>query len=888
MLDQGQKSANTEPPRGPERLGRYELVAHLGDGAMAEVHLARRLGAPDPYAPVAVVKKIHARLARHQAFVSALLDEARLAALVKHPSVVTIYDVGLSRGVYFIAMEYLAGQSLQVLLARRALHAHVAARVVADVAEALHATHELRTLTGRPRALVHRDVTPKNIVVLHDGSVKLVDIGIARAWAHLPEPGRASGYLAPEQASGEAVDRRADIFALGVVMWEALAGRRLFDADSAAGRREQLVRGALPPSAHRPVPPELDEVCERALAPAPADRFQSAGEMQAAIESFLGAVGFRRDDGALAATMAEAFAGEREAQEALLRLAVEPAPVPPSELLPFLLGDDNEGDTNVKTVVRSSTHPGAPVARGSQHIRIPIEAEGTGAQPLVPMPGPLPGRRKPAAPPARAAGRSPDRGAGAATGYAPGSATGSGSGSATGSASGSATDRVSGSATDRVSGSASDRVSGSASDRVSGSASDRVSGSVSDRVSGSASGSARVSGPVSEPVFGSATGSVSGSASVAGSATGSASGSATGSASGSVSGSDPVSASALGGADGRLSGGVVETASEAALDSGPTDATGTGPMRDASGSSAAGRPRGKGRTGRIESIADAWSDRLRHASSRALPLPAPPKQADSAAGDAAGDADEEDDDFTIVDPEKTPRSFESTPAPVPVAASEQPSAPAARTDPPASASVVAPILPGRRPRRLWLVGLAGAGAAALLVALVLATPGRDPAPAQRKAALAPRQPAPRAASVLSVAKLAESDSRPTAKPQPAPRPAAKRRHAASASRSGSRAAERAKPAARKAARRGSASPDDLYRDGARLYLDGKLDQARRKFQAALALAPRFAPGHRGLGLVYERMGQTDRAIRSWQAYLRISPEADDAKIIRARLRRLSK
>jgi hypothetical protein len=347
------------------------------------------------------------------------------------------------------------------------------------------------------------------------------------------------------------------------------------------------------------------------------------------------------------------------------------------------------------------------------------------------------------------------------------------------------------------------------------------------------------------------------------------------------SGSDAASAPAFGAAADRPPGAVVEPAGEAALDSGPT-ATGTGGTGEIGGSSAGSRPRGKGRTGRIESIADAWTDGLRRASSRALPLP-PPKQAENAA--AGSEADEDEDDFTIVDPEKTPRSFETTPAPVAVAASQNPDARAAATDL-AAELVDAPILSGRRPRRLWLAGLGGAGAAALLVALLIAMPGRDTAPARGKAAPERRQPAPRAIPALSAAKLAESEPRPTAKAQPAPRPEARTRGAASAARSESRAAERGKPPARKARRR-LADPDELYSAGARLYLDGKLDQARRKFQAALALAPRFAPGHRGLGLVYERMGQTDRAIRSWQAYLRIKPEAADAKIIRARLRRLS-
>src|SRR5678816_2463343 len=329
MLVKGQNAAAEPAATAPERLGRYELIARIADGGMAEVYLARQLG-PMNFQKVVVVKKIHPNLARQKEFIGMLLDEARISALIKHPRVVDIYDLGVSRGTYFIAMEYLSGQPLTHVITRgrvrSPLDVYSTARIVADAAEGLHAAHNLKTLSGRALELVHRDVSPSNIIVLYDGSVKLVDFGVAKARGRITETNANQikgkvGYVSPEQIMENPTDRRSDVFSLGVVMWESLALRRLFDAESEAGKLRQILDGVpLPPSAHRPeVPYELDKICLRGLSVKPDERFQSAGDMQTAIESFLRDANYRREGAAIARFMTETFAGERNEEEQLMR-----------------------------------------------------------------------------------------------------------------------------------------------------------------------------------------------------------------------------------------------------------------------------------------------------------------------------------------------------------------------------------------------------------------------------------------------------------------------------------------------------------------------------------------------------------------------------------------
>jgi serine/threonine-protein kinase len=279
-------------------LGKYELLATIATGGMASVILARQRG-PAGFEKVVVIKVVHPHLAKEQAVIDMLLDEARVAAQITHANVVHTYELGEAHGTFYIVMEYLAGESLNRVLrlatrGPQGLTPTLAARIVADAAAGLHAAHELTDVRGKSLGLVHRDVSPGNILVLYNGGVKVLDFGIAKAEGRVTstQDGQLKGkysYMSPEQIQNEPLDRRSDVFSLGVVLWETLAQRPLFKADSVGGTLMQVLNAPrLPPSRHRPdVPPGLDHVALRALAPDPRERFQTAAELRQAIEDVI-------------------------------------------------------------------------------------------------------------------------------------------------------------------------------------------------------------------------------------------------------------------------------------------------------------------------------------------------------------------------------------------------------------------------------------------------------------------------------------------------------------------------------------------------------------------------------------------------------------------------
>lgn len=302
-------------------VGRYEILKHLATGGMAEVYLAIQRGLHGFARPV-VIKRILPHLACDRDFVQMFLDEARLAARLHHPNIVQILDLGSEDGEYFIAMELLEGENLAEL----ALLAEVdqetpfppllAAAIGAEVAEGLEYAHTLQDASGNPLHLVHRDVSPQNIVVLWSGEVKIIDFGVARAASqlHATDAGVRKGklhYMSPEQCQNKAVDARTDVFALGVVLWELLAGERLRKGDSEGAVVWAITAVEPPPlAAFRPVPPDLTAVVEKALEKDPACRFQSTGEMAAALRDCLRAAGEQNAPSALAAFVRR-VAGER-------------------------------------------------------------------------------------------------------------------------------------------------------------------------------------------------------------------------------------------------------------------------------------------------------------------------------------------------------------------------------------------------------------------------------------------------------------------------------------------------------------------------------------------------------------------------------------------------
>ena len=292
-----------------ERLDRFELIAELASGGMATVFLARLSGVAG-FQRLVAIKRLHPHLAREPEFVEMFLDEARLAARIHHPNVVPIQEVGESDSGYYLVMDYIEGDTLARVLAKAAktnskVPYGVTIRILLDTLAGLHAAHEMKDDHGEPLQIVHRDVSPQNILVGVDGVARVVDFGVARAATRLSttRSGQLKGklaYMAPEQARGGGVDRRADLFACGIVLWEALATKRLFKGDGEAETLNRVLYDPIAtPSSVRPdVPKALEDICMKALARDVDQRFATAQDFGDELEKAaraLGSVGSVRD-----------------------------------------------------------------------------------------------------------------------------------------------------------------------------------------------------------------------------------------------------------------------------------------------------------------------------------------------------------------------------------------------------------------------------------------------------------------------------------------------------------------------------------------------------------------------------------------------------------------
>ena len=284
------------PGEGVGRLGRYQVIGRLATGGMAEVYLALS-GELSGYRTLVVVKRILPHLASNTDFIRMFLDEARIAALLDHPNVVRIIEVGHDGDEYFLVMELVQGKPLAGVVRKsakemRPLTPALSAYIIAQAANGLGYAHDLVDADGRPLGVVHRDVSPQNILVSFEGAVKMIDFGIARALGRVSQtnPGGLKGkieYMSPEQASSEDVDRRADVFALGVVLWEAVTGRHLFRRDTELATMRAIVDESIPPPSDIvPVAPQLEQIVVRALQKRREDRFQTAQEMALALERY--------------------------------------------------------------------------------------------------------------------------------------------------------------------------------------------------------------------------------------------------------------------------------------------------------------------------------------------------------------------------------------------------------------------------------------------------------------------------------------------------------------------------------------------------------------------------------------------------------------------------
>ncbi|MBN8467236.1 protein kinase [Corallococcus exiguus] len=363
--------AGDDPDRG-RRIGKYEILTRLSMGGMAELFLAYTSG-PGGFRKFVAVKQILPDIKKDDQFVKMFLDEARITAAFSHANIGQVFDLGEEDGELYLAMEFLPGQNLEqvVKMAERrkyALPLGFSARVIRDTCLGLHYAHHFMDPSGRPVAVVHRDVSPKNVMLTYDGVVKVIDFGIAKARGKL---GRTqvgtvkgtSGYMSPEQVRNKDLDGRSDQFSTGVMLHELLAGQRLFNAPGEAAVMMQIVDGDIPSprSLNAAVPEALEAVVLKALSRDASQRFGTCREMGRAIEATLGAELFDEDQ--MTAVMGELFEEKRQKTRTLLELASRAEDARVSEAAGALqVEEGSEQASAAATAQVKSPHAEAPAA----------------------------------------------------------------------------------------------------------------------------------------------------------------------------------------------------------------------------------------------------------------------------------------------------------------------------------------------------------------------------------------------------------------------------------------------------------------------------------------------------------------------------------------------
>jgi len=350
------------------QLGKYRLVARLGQGGMGTVYLALASGLGE-FRKLLVVKELRRDLTRQEGFVTMFMDEAKLAARLDHPNVVQTFEASQEQGRYYLAMEFLDGQPFSALLDRlaamptlsgaRGLPLHIHIHVLCEVLAGLQYAHELTDYQGQPLHVVHRDVSPHNVFLTYHGQVKVMDFGVAKAAgaSSLTEPGVFKGkfaYAAPEQVMGRPVDGRADVFAIGIMLWQAIAGRPFSErAVTPASFRARAA--GLEPRIRAVVPtldPELARICDRALEVDPEARYTCAAEMRADLQQYMQSQRMRVDAAELGELLRSLFDNERREIHSLIEQAMHGSAV--SGVEPLHAGDATAivGLANVPDVSR--------------------------------------------------------------------------------------------------------------------------------------------------------------------------------------------------------------------------------------------------------------------------------------------------------------------------------------------------------------------------------------------------------------------------------------------------------------------------------------------------------------------------------------------------------
>ncbi len=327
------------------RVGRYELLAPIASGGMASVWAARIQGTRG-FEKLVAIKTILPHLADDPQFETMFLDEARIASEIVHPNIAQVFDLGEQDGVLFLVCEWVDGESLATLRKRvvdqgQEIPIPIALRIMSDVCGGLHAAHELRDVTGKPLHVVHRDVSPQNIVISDAGAVKVIDFGVAKAQNRKLDQtvaGKLKGkvqYMPPEQARGLPVDRRTDLWSVGAVLYHLLAGRTPYEADSPLAVLNLLLSEEAPPPLPAHVPESVADIVFQALRPNPIERFQTAAEMQIAIAMALRNVSMPIPDAAIGEFVRRYVGAQAKQRHQLIAEAIEAAnhaPPPPADL----------------------------------------------------------------------------------------------------------------------------------------------------------------------------------------------------------------------------------------------------------------------------------------------------------------------------------------------------------------------------------------------------------------------------------------------------------------------------------------------------------------------------------------------------------------------------
>jgi TonB family protein len=292
------KKPSAPPPSDKDRFGQFQLIEKIATGGMAEVYKARMSGV-EGFQKIVAIKKILPHMAASDDFMTMFADEAKLAAQLNHPNIIHIYDLGKVDNSYYIAMEYVEGRDLRSILKSGSEHGlplppELALFIASKLAAALDYAHRRKDFNGDDLSLVHRDVSPQNVLISYEGDIKLCDFGIAKAASKSSQTqaGALKGklqYMSPEQASGKPLDRRSDLFSLGSCLYEMLTGEKLFAGESDMTILDQVRNvKAQPPSSKNPdVPKRVDSIVLKALAKSPEDRYQNASDLQRDLESVL-------------------------------------------------------------------------------------------------------------------------------------------------------------------------------------------------------------------------------------------------------------------------------------------------------------------------------------------------------------------------------------------------------------------------------------------------------------------------------------------------------------------------------------------------------------------------------------------------------------------------